>query len=162
LDRERFKSKIRWYQCYEHLNLHKKPLQLYRSYHQDLFVSPSAISPVPSEWIQGYEQHGIDISAVNRSGIYRWDKEVLQFFEKYGTARFRRLAIWDVDWSKLYKLHHPYEPRKDFREPRTQFIKLVHRWLEWTQPDFCHYATRSFHRRLIYWLAKKALGFLGW
>jgi glycosyl transferase family 2 len=162
IDRERFRSKIRWYQCFEHINLHKKPLELYRFYHQDLFVSPSVIQPVPWEWIQEYEKRGIDISTVQREGLYRWDKEVLRYFEKYGTAKFRRLAIWDANWNNLYRDHHPLGPKKKFPDPRKRLTRLVHRWLEWTQPDFCHYATRSIRRRLVYRLAKTSLGLLGW
>jgi hypothetical protein len=162
LDRERFKSRIRWYQCFEHLNLKRRPLELYRFYHQDLFVSPSVIQPVPREWIQEYEQRGIDVSSVHREGVYRWDKEVLQLFEKYGAARFQRLALWDTDWDKLYRDHHPRGPEKSFRDPRNWLTRLVHRWLEWSQPDFCHYATQPLRRRLVSSLAKRVLGLLGW
>jgi len=162
LDLERFKSKIRWYQCFEHINLHRKPLDLYRFYHENLYVSPTVIQAVPREWIQEYERNGIDMSTVHREGVYRWDREVLQYFEKYGTARFKRLALWDVNWNKLYNDHHPHEPQKNFPDPRTRLTKLVHRWLKWTQPDFCHYAVQPFRRRLVYRLANKALGLLGW
>ena len=162
LDRDRYESKIRWYQCFEHLNLQKRPLQLYRFYHQDLFVSPSLIRPIPKEWIQGYEGHGIDMTSVNREGVYRWDREVLQHFEKYGTARFRRLALWDIDWTKLHSNLYPNGPAKRFPDPRSRLNKLVHKWLEWTQPDFCHYANRSLGRRLFYWFANKVLRLLGW
>jgi hypothetical protein len=162
LDLERFKSKIRWYQCLEHIDLHRKALDLYRIYHEVLFVSPSVIQPVPREWIQGYEERGIDMSTVHREGLYRWDREVLQYFEKYGTARFKRLALWDVDWNKLYRDHHPNEPAKTFSDPRDRLTGLVQRWLKWTQPDFCLYATRPGLRRIVYWLARKVLGRLGW
>jgi glycosyltransferase involved in cell wall biosynthesis len=162
LDRDRFMSRIRWYQCYEYLNGLKKPWKLNRFYHQDLFVSSSVIQPVLREWIQGYEQHGIDMSSFNRDGVYRWDKEVLEFFEKHGTAKFQQLAIWDTNWSKLYKDHHPDGPAKDYSDPRSWLNKLVHRWLEWTQPDFCHYANPSFGRRLAYRIARRILGLFGW
>jgi glycosyltransferase involved in cell wall biosynthesis len=162
LDLERFKSKIRWYQCFEHINLHRKPLHLYRFYHENLFVSQGVIQPVPREWIQGYEERGIDMSTVYREGVYRWDREVLKYFEKYGTARFKRLAFWDVDWNRLYNDHHPHGPQKNFPDPRTRLTKLVHRWLMWTQPDFCLYAVPPFRRRLVYGLAHKLLGLLGW
>lgn len=162
LDLERFKSKIRWYQCFEHINLHRKPLFLYRFYHENLFVSPRLVQPVPREWIQGYEQRGIDMSTVHREGVYRWDKEVLQCFEKYGTARFKRLALWDADWNKLYSDHHPDKPRRDFPDPRTRLTKLVHRWLKRTQPDFSLYAVQPLHRKLVYRFAHQALRLLGW
>ncbi len=162
LDRERFKSRIRWYQCFEHLNLKRKPYELYRFYHKDVFVSPRVIQPVPREWIEGYEQRDIDMSSLNRDGVYQWDKKVLEYFEEYGTANFQRLAIWNVDWNRLYRDHHPHEPERTFRDPRSQLTRLVHRWLQWTQPDFCHYSTRPRLRRIVYWLASKVLGRFGW
>jgi hypothetical protein len=162
LDLERFKSRIRWYQCIEYINLHRKPLDLYRFYHESLFVAPSVIQPVPREWIQGYEQRGIDMSTVHREGLYRWDREVLQYFEKYGTTKFKRLALWDVDWNKLYNDHYPHGPRKSFPDPRTRLTKFVHKWLKWTQPDFSLYAVQPRGRRLVYGPAHIALGWLGW
>jgi glycosyltransferase involved in cell wall biosynthesis len=161
-DLERFKSKIRWYQCFEHINLHRKPLDLYRFYHENLFVSPSLIQPVPKEWIQDYERRGIDMSSLNREGVYRWDREVLQYFQTHGTARFKRLALWDVDWNKVYNDHHPHEPQKNFPDPRNRVTRLVHRWLRWTQPDFSLYAVQPFLRRIFYRFAHRALRLLGW
>ena len=162
LDLERFKSKIRWYQCFEHINMQRKPLDLYRFYHENLYVSPTVIQPVPREWMQEYERRGIDMSTVHREGVYRWDREVLQYFEKYGTARFKRLALWDVNWNKLYSDHHPHEPQKNFPDPRNRLTKLVQRWLKWTQPDFSLYAVQPFRRRLLYRFVHRALGLLGW
>jgi hypothetical protein len=161
-DRDRYESKIRWYQCYEHLESHKRPLDLYRFYHRDLFVSPSVIKPIPREWIQGYEQRGIDMSTVHREGSYRWDREVLRYFEKHGTAKFKRLALWDVDWTKLYHDLYPDEPGKSFPDPRTRVDKFVGKWQQLTQPDFSHYANLSFSRRVFYWFARRALRLLGW
>jgi glycosyltransferase involved in cell wall biosynthesis len=161
LDRNRFKSRIRWYQCFEYLTSKKKPIELYRYYHPYLFMSAD-MRPVPKEWIQGYEERAIDMSSVNREGVYRWDKEVLQYFEKYGLAEFRRLAIWDVDWSKIYHDAYPSEATKDFPDPRGRVEKSVHRWLQATQPDFSHYATPSTLRRLRHRAVQKALRLLGW
>jgi glycosyltransferase involved in cell wall biosynthesis len=118
IDRERFKSRLSWYQCYEFLNKLKRPLELYRFYHKDLFVSPSVIQPVPKEWIHGYEQLGIDISTVNRESYYRWDKEVLKWFDQYGVTKFRRVAIWDADWETLQKRLYPEKNQRRYRDPR--------------------------------------------
>ena len=161
LDRDRFKSRIRWYQCFEHLTLKKKPVDLYRYYHPYLHME-GVSKPIPGEWIQGYEERGIDMSSVHCDGIYRWDKEVLQYFEKYGLGEFRRLAIWDVDWGKIYHDAYPEEPAKAFTDPRSRFEKAVHRWLEATQPDFGHYANPPIGRRLAHRCVQKTLGLLGW
>jgi glycosyltransferase involved in cell wall biosynthesis len=162
VDIDRFKSRIRWYQCFEHLTLKKKPIDLYRFYHKVRFVSPNAISKVPSEWIEGYEKRGIDMSSVNRDGSYRWDREVLEYFKEHGTEKFKRLAIWDVDWSKLRNELYPEESVKGPLDPRSKFDKLVHKWLEFTQPDFSLYATPWMGRKLFHNCVQRALCSLGW
>jgi glycosyltransferase involved in cell wall biosynthesis len=162
MDRFRFESRIRWYQCVEYLTLKKRPIQLYRFYHPVLSGRASVIRPVPREWVQGYEERGIDISSVTRQGNYYWDKDLLQHFEKFGLEKFRRLAIWDVDWSKVHHDLYPQEPTKSFRDPRSRLDKLIHRWLASTQPDFSPHGTPNIFRRFFNKCVQKALGLMGW
>ena len=162
VDIDRFKSRIRWYQCFEHLTLRKKPIDLYRFYNKVRFVSPRAIAKVPSGWIEGYEERGIDMSSVNRDGTYRWDREVLEYFKEHGKEKFRRLAIWDVDWSKLRDELYPEESAKGLSDPRSKFDKLIHKWLEFTQPDFSLYATPWIGRKLFHNCVQRVLCSLGW
>jgi Glycosyl transferase family 2 len=162
LDRERFKSRIRWYQCFEHLSTKKRPIDLYRFYNQDLFAPSSAITPVPKEWLRGYEELGIDMSSIHRRGAYHWDKEVLQLFEKYGAARFKQLGIWDANWTQLHRELYPQESEKTVADPRRLLHRVVHKWLRWTQPDFCPSANRRTGRLLIYRTVQKALALWGW
>jgi Glycosyl transferase family 2 len=162
LDRERFKSRIRWYQCFEYLKTKRRPIDLYRFYNQDLSVDPEAIAPVPIEWLQGYEQRGIDMSSACRRSSYRWDREVLELFEKHGTAKFKRLGVWDTDWTQLHREFYPRETGKKVTDPRGPLHKLVHKWLRWTQRDFCHYAKLHPARSLMYQTLQKTLGLWGW
>jgi hypothetical protein len=162
VDINRFKSRIRWYQCFEHLALKRKPIDLYRFYYKIRSVPPQAYSRVPQEWIEGYEERGIDMSSVNRDGNYRWDREVLEYFKEYGAERFKRLAIWDTDWTKLRDELYPEESTKGPLDPRSKFDKFVHRWLESTQPDFSLYATPSRGRRFFNKCVQKALCSVGW
>jgi len=162
IDVERFKSRIRWYQCFEFLTSRKKPISLYRFYNIIRFVPPQAIAKVPREWIEGYRQHGIDMSSVIRDGSYRWDREVLEYFKQHGTKKFKRLAIWDIDWSGLRDELYPGESLKDLSDPRGKFDKLVHKWLEVSQSDFSLYARPKRGRRLFHRIVQKALGSLGW
>jgi hypothetical protein len=159
MDLDRHASRSRWYQCWELLNLQRRPLELYRFYHVGLSVPPQGIKPVPTEWIQGYEDRGIDMTSVNREGNYRWDRDVLHFFDEHGTARFKRLAIWDTDWNRLHEQFYPDQPRKRYPDPRSRFDKIVHRWLRSTQQN---YSVPHFGQRLQNWLARKALRPLGW
>lgn len=162
MDRFRFESRIRWYQCFEYVTLKKRPIQLFRFYHPILSGPASVIRPVPREWIQGYEERGIDISSVSREGKYHWDKDLLQYFEKFGVEKFRRLAVWDIDWSKVHHDLYPQEPTKPFCDPRSWLEKLIHRWLEVTQPYFSPYGTPNIGRRFFYKCVHKTLGLLGW
>ena len=161
-DRNRFESRIRWYQCFEYLSGKKRPIELYRYYHP-VFTGPaSVLKQVPSDWIQGYEEHGIDVSSVNRTGIYRWDKDVLGYFGEFGLDKFRRLPIWDVDWTKMYHDFYPQEPIKPFHDPRSRFEKLIHRWLEATQPYFSPWANHGAGRTFVCKCVQTILHLLGW
>jgi glycosyltransferase involved in cell wall biosynthesis len=162
VDLDRATSKARWYQCFEHLARKKKPIDLYRFYYKIQFVPEQAAPKVPREWIEGYEARGIDMSSVNRDGSYRWDREVLEYFKQYGAKKFRRLKIWDVDWTRLRDDLYPEESANGPLDPRSKFDKLVHRWLESTQPDFSLYATPPRHRMFFNKCVQKVLGSLGW
>ena len=162
MDHGRFDSRIRWYQCWEQLNLGKRPIDLYRYYHPDLFVAPNLVEAVPAEWIQGYEQRGIDVTSVSHDGKYRWDKEVLQFFDEHGTARFKRLAIWDKDWTAVHGMLYSDRGEKVYSDPRGRFDKLVHRWLRWTQRNYAFGAVPNLAQKLHHRLVEKALKPLGW
>jgi glycosyltransferase involved in cell wall biosynthesis len=161
-DINRFRSRIRWYQCFEYLALKKKPIDLYRYYHKITFVPPQAIGKVPREWIEGYEERGIDMSSVNRDGRYRWDRAVLEYFKEHGTAKFKRLAIWDEDWAGLHNELYPQESANPLSDPRSTFDKLVHRWLRISQPCFSLYATPGIGRKLFHNCVQRALCSLGW
>lgn len=161
-DTDRFESRVRWYQCFEHLSLNKKPIDLYRYYNRIRFIPPQAIAKVPREWIQGYQERGIDMSSVNRDVSYRWDREVLTYFKEHGNRKFKRLAIWNVDWSRLRDESYPGEFPLDLSDPRSKFDKLVHRWLVSSQPNFSLYARPRFGRKLFHRSVAKVLALLGW
>jgi hypothetical protein len=161
LDFDRYRSKLRWYQCHEHLAERKGPLQLYRYYHVYL-VPGVSLHPVPKEWIDGYREHDIDMTSMNRAPQYWWDREVLQFFEKYGARKFRRMGIWEADWSEMYRGVYPDNPPRSYPDPRSSFDKIVHRWLRRTQKDFVPDAAPPFGRRVAYQIVHRALGLFGW
>ena len=160
----KWRSKIRWYQCWELLNKpQSRPGQLYRFYHRDFSIPPHEIKTIPKQWLDGYAQQGIDMTSIRSEGMYRWDKEMLQLFAEHGTAKFKRLAIWDVNWSKLYEELNSDKPQIDFGDPRTWLDKSIHTWLRRTQPYFSHYGPpvsrlRSFYFRFIH----KILRLYGW
>jgi hypothetical protein len=162
MDRERFESRLRWYQCWELLNLKRRPIDLYRFYHTDLFVPTDAIKPLPGEWTRGYEEAGIDVTSVHCEPDYRWDREVLRFLEEHGAAKFRRLAIWDVNWTTRQAELFPDKPSKTYRDPRGLFDKTVHRWLRWTQRYYCFHQHPNVLQKLYHRFVGMVLRPIGW
>jgi hypothetical protein len=118
---------------------------------------------MPREWLLAYQEQGIDMTSIPKGKFYRWDKDILQWFASYGTNKFRKLAIWDIDWSQIYKEINGVAASTDLRDPRTLLDRVVHRWLRSVQPYFSYYSrpcTRSL--RLYLRTVDKFLKLLGW
>lgn len=161
-DRERFKSRIRWYQCWETINSGKRPLALYRQYHKALTVPDARFSPILEEWILGYTDLGIDMTSILRQGHYRWDTEILDLMTRHGASAFRKLAIWNFDWRALAERLQPGVDSDRFADPRSFSEKRVHRWLARTQVHFTHHAVPGPITRLRVALIERLLRLAGW
>ncbi|HEY9692530.1 MAG TPA: glycosyltransferase family 2 protein [Oculatellaceae cyanobacterium] len=132
-DWERMKSKHRWYQCLERIkNPQRSAIDIYRQYHH-MDVPVTDTNQMPSSWFGTYENAGIDMTSILREKNYWWDKEVLDFFDKYGIQTFAKEAIWDVDWNNQYQLCFQENPKIDLSDPRTRLEKWAHNWLQSTQ-----------------------------
>lgn len=152
-DWERMKSKHRWYQCWELLNRSSssfRAIKIHRLYHH---MYTTDVHPILKEWFLGYEHQGIDMTSTNTTSIFWWDKQILDWLAKYGADTFKKLDIWDVDWSILFSKINPDSPPVDYKDPRSKLDKCIHLWLKKTQ--------RVSSRRSIVML-EKLLGFLGW
>lgn len=151
---EGVKSKQRWYQCWERINRPElKPVKIHRMY-QNLHSFPQhEVYPFCPEWFVGYEQQGIDMTSVNIEPTFWRDEEVLDWMSKYGTQKFKKLAIWDIDWSQMSKQHYPHNTIHDYDDPRNRFDKLIHFWLKQTQP---------FSRNPLVRTVDKLIDSLGW
>lgn len=162
IDFERFRSKVRWYQCWEVLRgrWSRRSIQLYRWYHRDFCVAPHLIEPLPGHWTAGY---GVDVLNVPTQEFYRWDEELLRLFLAHGPGTFRRLAIWDVDWNGLYRRIHGTSPPVPLDDPRNWIERRVHRWLERTQPAYSHGAApMAWTGRASHRLLERCLALTGW
>ncbi len=101
-DWERMRSKHRWYQCWECLNHPERHVvDVFRQYHHMFSVGPADRRPIPREWVEAYEERGIDRTTVFSAGLYYWDFQVLELLRRHGAAYFKRVAIWDVDWRDI-------------------------------------------------------------
>jgi hypothetical protein len=146
-DWARMKSKQRWYQCWETLNNPSfSPLEGHRLYHRMDAVAAEEVQPVAQEWLAGYEELGIDMTSVRRDPSYWWDREVVAMFRKYGTRKFRKLDIWDVDWSELAAQCDPHGISID--DPRGGWERAVHAWLRRTQRTPMRLGNRMVQRLL--------------
>ncbi|WP_243663191.1 hypothetical protein [Rhodothermus marinus] len=70
--------------------------------------------------------------AIPKASHYYWDEEVLKLLMEYGPERFRKLNIWDRDWTAL-AAQKGLAVNGTLRDPRTPFEKAVHAWLRATQ-----------------------------
>lgn len=144
---ERMLRKQRWYQAWEYARRREKgPLDLYRQYnHMHGGWNPAEIEPVRREWLEGYERLGIDFRSLQCEPVTWWDREVLQMLQELGPAHFRRLAIWDCDWTALARRAGL---AGDFRDPRSPLERLSHVLLQATQRRRGLLPVRAFERLL--------------
>lgn len=132
VDVQRAMAKQRWYMCYEHLQFSEKTaLEIASDYRWtiwDVHTWPSRVSP--PEWLEGWQQRGIDLVDVARPKYSWWTWEVLQLFEKYGVARFADLPVWDYDWEAARKdgllLGVSGLPDRSVRDPRSCRTRMRH------------------------------------
>ena len=131
---ERMESKQRWYQCWECVNFPaKRAIQIFRQYH-GMYARPEhEIHPFRREWIEGYEQLGIDMADIRAEPVTWWDREIVEMLLAHGPAFFRKQDIWAKDWTQMVRLCGHEGPAESVRDPRTKVEKRIHRWLHRTQ-----------------------------
>jgi len=153
VDWPRMASKQRWYQVMESLSSgHKRPVTLYRQYHHMDGVLPAQIRPIPADWVRGYEAAGWPLGEAPRAPRYYWDEEIVRWMSEHGAARFRKLAIWDIDWSRIARDMGVASPEA-LRDPRSSAERAVHAWLARTQ-----WRANAWRTRAVQW----ALRPFGW
>jgi len=152
-DWERMESKHRWYQCWERINnTQKSQLEIYRGYHHMYSVIDKDIEVIPDNWMQYYLNMDIDFKKTNKAENYYWDRQVLDYMERFGTKFFSKIAIWNIAWDKKAKYYVLSNPER-FKDPRTKFEKIIHNWLKKSQKSFS-----SLPNRIISKILKLAFG----
>lgn len=122
-DWARMQSKHRWYMCWEVINRpNRSYANIYRQYHHMYAVPFNKRLRLKPNWLQKYFDSGIDMKKINVQQRYRWDDEVINYFRKYGTEKFKGIMIWDRNWGN------------EFSDPRSANYKNLHRYLKLTQP----------------------------
>lgn len=151
---ERSMAKMRWYQCWERLNLSdKRPVQLYRQYHPFDGAFSRNIHPVNRAWFKAYAQYDITIPTQFLASAARLDEDVLGWILKHGPRHFAKLDIWNVNWFERARELGRDVPRAAVADPRGASERAVMAWLARTQG-------RS-HEPHVRW-AQRLLRPLGW
>ena len=160
LDKERQKSRLRWYQVWEYLNNNERnPVSLYRQYHRMDHVDEASWRRVPPAW-RSKRNHTVWQGAADSDSqsVYWWDREVLSLFEIHGVDRFRVIDVWGVDWrSKAETVGHDAE-REDLSDPRRIADRILHRYLKISQPYHDGHVVRRIDRLLIMLLSTLGYG----
>jgi hypothetical protein len=150
---DRMESKQRWYQMWEHLNCpNRSVLDIYRQYnHMYGSWADGEIYPFRPEWINGYDATGVDFRALECEPVTWWDEDLIKRVVEHGSDRFRRLAIWDKDWTPTATALG-VDP-VSVADPRSIIEKWIHRLLRATQKFRDKWSVRGFERilRLAGW-----------
>jgi len=132
-DWERYMSKHRYYNCYKRiLNPESFAIDQFRDYHIWFFMPKERYESIPIEWIESYEKLGIDMTSICIIPKRYWDLDILNFFDKYGTSFFKKVYIWNVNWTEIAKLHNKTNP-EIYKDPRNKLYKKIHTYLWITQ-----------------------------
>ena len=159
IEPERMFSKHRWNKCVEIIELGKRPWPMCIMYQDTKIKSYDApIVSVKEEWLRGYEWLEEYRSGKDQiEKCYWYDEEVLNFFDKYGVGRFRKLNIWDVDWNKKAQL---LGRNGNYNDPRSTYEVWVHKFIEQHREELK--IKSNFKWKAVRLFGKTALRALGW
>lgn len=159
LDPGRMFSKHRYYKCYEFIERHKRPWEVSVFYQDTKFKTyGTPVVSVEEKWLKGYKWLD-DYRAVkdDEEKSFWFDGEVLDYFDKYGVDKFRKLNIWDVDWNKKAKL---LGRNGNYDDPRSGYEAWIHRVIQKYREGLK--TKSSVPYRLVRLFARTGLRVLGW
>ena len=97
----RMLAKQRFYRVLEKIvDPHKSSFRINARYRVTTNERNMRLLPVPDQWLAPYRGQGIDLEHFTEVNLYPYEVEVLRAFGKFGTAPFRWLDIWDIDWDQ--------------------------------------------------------------
>jgi glycosyltransferase involved in cell wall biosynthesis len=148
LDTKRMLSRHNWYKCLEFIEHGQSAWDMSIKYQDTTHKTYDApIIAVQSEWLAGYDwlnDYRAGSNACPQEQAYWWDNEVLNYFDRHGADRFRRLNIWDVDWNEKARMSGRHEV---YADPRNRMEQCVHRFIEWKRKEL-KYGTNVLYRAL--------------
>lgn len=134
IEPQRLLSRHRFYKCVDIIDKGTRPWAASIEW-QDKEVKSYGlpIVPVDHAWLKGYtwlDEFRSQREPANK--VYWWDEEVLNYFDRYGIDRFRKINIWDIDWNAKAQL---LGRQGDYSDPRSPFEVWVHKLIRnhWTE-----------------------------
>jgi glycosyltransferase involved in cell wall biosynthesis len=89
------------------------------------------LEAVPKDWLNGYRTNQISFDDFKEGGLYWYDVDVLENFQKFGATSFRTLDIWDINWEhkriQATKKYSDRIPNSPIQDPRSWFDKAIQR-----------------------------------
>jgi glycosyltransferase involved in cell wall biosynthesis len=162
IDPQRLLSRHQFYKCVEIIERGTRPWAACIGYQEtDIKSYGLPIIPVDQAWLKGYDW--LDEFKLKKEGnesTHWWDEEVLNYFDSYGTGRFRKINIWDVDWNKKAQL---LGRKGDYCDPRSRYEIWVHKFIKkyWSELKTGQ-ARENYFFWLAYMLGRVGLRALGW
>jgi hypothetical protein len=159
IDPERLLSKHRMYKCFELIENNNRPWRICITY-QDTQIKDygKPILLMQDEWLKGFNWlESYRETVTGKENCYWYDEEVLNYFDKFGKEKFRKINIWDIDWNKKAQL---LGRKGDYKDPRSMYEKWVHRFIEQNREDLK--IKQNFKYKAIRLFGKTVLHVLGW
>jgi glycosyltransferase involved in cell wall biosynthesis len=75
------------------------------------------IKDIPADWVEPYAHMGIPMGDFPEQKTYWYEKEILNYFYRYGPEIFKHLNIWDAEWEGV-------------KNPQPWYDRLYYRHLE--------------------------------
>ena len=129
IDLQRLLSRHQYYKCVDFIDAGTRPFAVCVEY-QDTEIKSQGLPvvPVDEKLLKGYTW--LDDFRSKRNNIekcYWFDEEILNYFDKYGTKRFSKINIWDVNWNKKA---HLLGRQRDYPDPRSSFEVWMHKFIK--------------------------------
>lgn len=130
-DWARMRSKQRWYMAWERINNRAfSTVKLHRTYSHMYNTRENNIQTLDPNWLPNDPAANIGLS--EEGSVFRWDGEILDMFDQYGTQRFARVPLWEVDWTEIaQKLGRKNQAK--YADPRGWWQRSLQSWLRDTQ-----------------------------
>lgn len=97
---ERLELKQMWYRMYEKvINPKKNSIAIWRQIHyrKNRPIDNMEVYPLPSDWINGYNKYGIELTSYKIINNNPWNKKIISYIKEFGWKRFKRVDV-DINY----------------------------------------------------------------